>query len=480
MTNLVVVGMQWGDEGKGKIVDLLCPAFDAVVRFQGGHNAGHTVKFDDRHFSLHLIPSGILHPGTACYLGNGLVIDPDAFAKELDGLRAAGVDPDGRLFVSDRAQVLLPALALLDQTREGALGDKKIGTTARGIGPAYELKASRLGLRVADLLSSSPQQAIDRLEAQLHRIGVELGDLERGELDDLERGELDDLAGGELGHLGERESGEQDWRQAARAALERARETLAPHATDVSLALDRLLREGGSILLEGAQGTLLDVDFGTYPFVTSSSSTAGGACTGSGVPPGAIGGVLGILKAYTTRVGEGPFPTELDDPTDDAPGGRLRRRGNEYGTTTGRPRRCGWLDLVVARYARRINGVGSIALTKLDVLDSFDEILVCDAYRIDGEEVRELPADLDRLARAEPIYETFEGWRASTEGALELADLPPAARRYVEMIEERVAAPIDLISTGPRREETIVRDAALGPWLGKRLDAVRTQRATAT
>jgi adenylosuccinate synthase len=458
MTSLVVVGMQWGDEGKGKIVDLLCPAFDAVARYQGGHNAGHTVKFGDRHFSLHLIPSGILHPDKACYLGNGLVIDPDAFARELDGLRAAGVDPNGRLFVSDRAQVLLPALALLDRAREGAAGDHKIGTTTRGIGPAYELKAARIGLRVADLLAGdSASGAHERLDAQLRRVGVELADLEP------------DPAAAQAADQG-------DWRAATREALDRGREALGPFVADVSLALDELLRSGGTVLFEGAQGTLLDVDHGTYPYVTSSSSTSGGACTGCGVPPGAIGGAIGILKAYTTRVGEGPFPTELADPAEDAPGSRLRRRGNEYGTTTGRPRRCGWLDLVVARYARRVNGIGAIALTKLDVLDSFDEILVCDAYRIDGELVREMPADLGRLARAEPVYETFPGWRASTEAALEHADLPAAARAYVEMIEQRVGAPIDLISTGPRREETIVRDRALGPWLGARLDRVLAER----
>ncbi|HVS14335.1 MAG TPA: adenylosuccinate synthase [Thermoanaerobaculia bacterium] len=450
MTSLVVVGMQWGDEGKGKIVDLLCPAFDAVARYQGGHNAGHTVKFGDRHFSLHLIPSGILHPDTVCFLGNGLVIDPDAFARELAGLRAAGVDPDGRLFVSDRAQVLLPALARLDQAREGAAGDQKIGTTSRGIGPAYELKAARIGLRVADLLAGdSSGGAHQRLDAQLHRVGIELADLD---------------------------ADAEDWREQTRAALERGRETLGPFVADVSLALDALRRRGDAVLFEGAQGTLLDVDHGTYPYVTSSSSTAGGACTGCGVPPAAIGGAIGILKAYTTRVGEGPFPTELPDAKESAPGSRLRTRGNEYGTTTGRPRRCGWLDLVVARYARRVNGIGAIALTKLDVLDSFDEIQLCDAYRIDGELVRELPADLGSLARAEPVYESFPGWRTSTEAALEHADLPAPARAYVETIEERVGAPIELISTGPRREETIVRDRVLGPWLGTRLERVLAER----
>jgi adenylosuccinate synthase len=446
MPNIVVVGMQWGDEGKGKIVDLLCPAFDAVVRYQGGHNAGHTVRFADRHFSLHLIPSGILHEGMRCYLGNGMVLSPGAFLKELDGLRQAGVQIDGRLFVSDRAQVIVPGLEALDAAREARLGDGKIGTTARGIGPAYELKAARIGLRVCELVAG-PRAFGERLGAQLERLEWELRALGTDTATVWPGG-----------------------RPVLEDALARYGEALRPFACDVSRALAETIDRGESVLFEGAQGTLLDIDFGTYPFVTSSSATAGGACTGSGVPPQRIDGVIGILKAYSTRVGGGPFVTELG--ADQPLGEHLRRRGNEYGTTTGRPRRCGWLDLPVARYARRLSGVGTIALTKLDVLDELDELLICEAYEIDGGRTAELPADVALLARARPVYRTVPGWRTSTVGQLDYRKLPRAAREYVELIEERLEIPVDLLSTGPRREETIVRDAALGPWLGERAQAI--------
>jgi adenylosuccinate synthase len=446
MANIVVVGMQWGDEGKGKIVDLLCPAFDAVARYQGGHNAGHTVKFADRHFSLHLIPSGILHEGMRCYLGNGMVLSPPAFIKELDGLRKAGVEVDGRLFVSERTQVILPGLDALDTARETRLGLAKIGTTSRGIGPAYELKAARLGLRVCDLVAG-PQRFGERLAAQHERMEWELRALGADPAVVFEGG-----------------------REALVETLAGYGEVLRPFACDVSRALADTIDRGEGVLFEGAQGTLLDVDFGTYPYVTSSNAVAGGACTGCGVPPTRIDGVVGILKAYTTRVGGGPFPTELGD--DQPLGEHLRRRGNEYGTTTGRPRRCGWLDLVVARYARRLSGIGSLALTKLDVLDELDEILVCEAYEIDGVRTAELPPDVETLERARPLYRTVPGWKASTAGHLDYRSLPRAAREYVELIEERLEIPVDLLSTGPRREETMVRDAALGPWLGERMSAV--------
>jgi adenylosuccinate synthase len=338
--------------------------------------------------------------------------------------------------------VLLPAHALLDHARESALGEDKIGTTARGIGPAYEAKAARLGVRIGDLFCGAwkkqwPLQRA-RIAAELERHGApaDLGDLD-----------------------------------ALDAMVERWRDGLAPLVRDVNLELERALDAGESLLFEGAQGTLLDVDFGTYPFVTSSNGTSGGACTGSGVPPTVIDGVVGILKAYTTRVGAGPFPTELSSTEAGAPGERLRQRGNEFGTTTGRPRRCGWLDLVIARYARRINGVGSIALTKLDVLDQFDEIEVCMAYRLDGEQVRELPASLAALERAEPIYRTVRGWRESTVGALSFDQLPHRAQAYVELIEAEVGAPIELVSTGPRREETISRGGLLETWLGRPVEA---------
>ncbi len=439
MGNAIIVGMQWGDEGKGKVVDLICPAFDGVVRFQGGHNAGHTVRFADRHFSLHLIPSGILHPGMRCVLGNGMVISPAAFFAELDRLEEAGVESDGRLFVSSRAHALLPWHAELDQAREGARGPRAIGTTSRGIGPAYEAKASRHGLRLGDLASDELEAL---LEAQLERVGAELQGL--GAPDPTPLPELAGLC--------------REW--AGR---------LAPLLADTEGLLAGWVEEGRSLLFEGAQGALLDLDHGTYPYVTSSSSTAGGACTGSGVPPTAIDGTIGVLKAYTTRVGGGPFPTELHDAT----GEFLRRRGNEFGTTTGRPRRCGWLDTVVARYARRLNGTRALALTKLDVLDELDEIRVCTAYELDGRELTEPPADLTALERSRPVYRTVPGWKEDTTGILEFEDLPAAARDYVRFIEDEVGSRVDLISTGPRREETQVRAGGLlEELLGERFAGV--------
>jgi adenylosuccinate synthase len=442
--NIVIVGMQWGDEGKGKIVDLLCPAFEAVARYQGGNNAGHTVKFGKEHYALHLIPSGILHPGLACYLGNGMVLSPRAFRDELSKLEASGVQAGGRLFVSDRAQVVGPIHGVLDAAREGAAGDDKIGTTARGIGPAYESKVSRFGLRVTDLgaenMEARVRQAVARARGELTQLGIE--------------DELDEDAIVE------------EYRTYAAV--------LAPFVCDVSKELNDAIDRGESVLFEGAQGALLDVDHGTYPFVTSSNSTSGGACTGTGVPPTRIDGVLGILKAYSTRVGEGPFPTELDD----AFGERLREQGGEFGTTTGRPRRCGWMDLVVARYAKRVNGIGSIALTKLDVLDGLDEIKVCTAYRIDGEEVLDLPADASRFERVEPIYERLPGWSASSVGARSFSDLPPNAQAYVRYLEDQLGVGLDLISTGPRREETIVGDRLLREWLEDRLDVVTETMGT--
>ena len=446
MPNLVIVGMQWGDEGKGKIVDLICPAFDAVARYQGGNNAGHTVKFGNQHYALHLIPSGILHPGMACYLGNGMVLPPRALREELSKLEQTGVDATGRLFVSDRAQVIGPIHGLLDRAREAAAGDAKIGTTARGIGPAYESKVSRSGLRVSDLTSN-------QLEGKVRKL--------------VER------AQGELNRL-DATADEVD----AEAILAEYRgygELLAPFVCDVSRELNEAIGRGESVLFEGAQGALLDVDHGTYPFVTSSNSTSGGACTGTGVPPTRIDGVIGILKAYSTRVGEGPFPTELT--CDD--GDRLREQGGEFGTTTGRPRRCGWMDLVVARYATRVNGVGSIALTKLDVLDGMDEIKVCTGYRLNGEEISDLPADADRFGRVEPVYETLPGWSSSSVGARAFSDLPHNAQAYVRYLEEQLGVGIDLISTGPKREETILGDRRLRQWLGERLDQVTGQIAVA-
>ncbi|HXU47327.1 MAG TPA: adenylosuccinate synthase [Thermoanaerobaculia bacterium] len=443
MANTVIVGMQWGDEGKGKIVDLLCPAFDAVVRYQGGHNAGHTVKFKDRHFSLHLVPSGILHEGMLCALGNGMVLAPDAFLAELARLFEAGVRFDGRLFVSNRAHLLLPPHAALDQAREAARGREKIGTTARGIGPAYEGKVARYGLRLCDL--SAPDLE-DRLRAQLARI----------------QGELNAVGGEPLPSPAFLADQCRGWA-----------ERLRPCIADTAVLLNEWIDAGKCLLFEGAQGTLLDVDFGTFPFVTSSNSTAGGASTGTGVPPTRIHGAMGVLKAYTTRVGGGPFPTELTG----AEGEYLRERGNEFGTTTGRPRRCGWLDLVVGRYAKMLNGIDAIALTKLDVLDTLDEIPVCVGYRVRGEVLRHLPAERHLLEAAEPVLETLPGWKANTVGIVEHGDLPQAARDYIDLIEQEVGAPVVLTSTGPRREETIVRDhPALQRLTSQRLPQVLAQR----
>jgi adenylosuccinate synthase len=427
MANVVIAGMQWGDEGKGKIVDLLCPAFDAVVRYQGGHNAGHTVKFGDRHFSLHLIPSGICHPGLACVLGNGMVIAPDAFLAELDKLHQAGIDTADRLWVSDRATLLLPLHAQLDQAREKARGAQAIGTTSRGIGPAYETKAGRIGLRLGDL--AHPRLA-ERLDPLARHLGAEIERL--GGEPPAPTGELLELCG--------------RWARA-----------LMPFLDTTEHRLHRWLNQGKSLLFEGAQGALLDLDFGTFPYVTSSSASTGGASTGSGVPPTALDGVLGVVKAYTSRVGGGPFPTELGDAT----GEYLRQRGNEYGTTTGRPRRCGWFDAVAVRFARRLNGTTALALTKLDVLDPMDEIKIATAYRVDGRVLDEFPSSAEVLERVEPVYTTVPGWKSDTVGALHYDHLPRAARDYVDLIEREVGVPVTLVSTGPRREETILREHPL-------------------
>jgi adenylosuccinate synthase len=445
MANLVVVGLQWGDEGKGKIVDLLCPAFDGVVRYAGGHNAGHTVRFGERHFALRLIPSGILHPGLPCVMGNGMVVSPEAMFEELDQLHEAGVETEDRLFVSNRAQALLPVHVALDQAREGSLGSNKVGTTGRGIGPAYEMKAARFGIRLGELSAPDLDQ---RLRAQLVRIDAELRALG-----------------------GEQVASPQQVADLCRIWHDR----LSPYLTDTEHLLHGWIASGRSLLLEGAQGSLLDVDHGTYPYVTSSNPTAGGASTGTGIPPGAIDGVLGIVKAYTTRVGGGPFPGELEDEA----GERLRQRGNEFGTVTGRPRRCGWFDAVAARYSVRLNGSSAVALTKLDVLDSLAEIPVCVGYRVSGSVVTEFPSCLQTLAKAEPVYEVCKGWQQETVGILEYEKLPAAARDYVSFLEEQIGSRVALISTGPRREETILREGTpLTHWLGDRRDAVLAQRGT--
>jgi adenylosuccinate synthase len=451
MANVIIVGMQWGDEGKGKIVDLLCPAFDAVVRYQGGHNAGHTVKFRDRHFSLQLIPSGILHEGMLCVMGNGMVISPEHFQAELGRLHEAGVRSAERLFVSNRAPVLLPCHAALDQAREAARGEGKIGTTSRGIGPAYEAKISRYGLRMTDLFAPDLEE---RLTLLLGKIQAELSSLDS------------ELVPQTADYVAQYADDCHAWG-----------ESLRPFLRDTEQLLNGWIADGRSLLFEGAQGTLLDVDHGTYPFVTSSNSTSGGACTGTGVPPTRIDGAIGVLKAYTTRVGGGPFPSELSGDVAEF----LRKRGNEYGTVTGRPRRCGWMDTVVSRYARLLNGIDLIALTKLDVLDDFDEIPVCTGYRVRGrvrgEVLRDFPCDRWSLENAEPVLRTMKGWKRSTVGILENEDLPQEAKDYIDFLEQETGAPITLISTGPRREETLLRDHPdMTRLTGGRLGQVLEQR----
>ncbi len=444
MANVLVLGLQWGDEGKGKIVDWLCPAFGAVVRYQGGHNAGHTVRFEDQHFALRLIPSGILHASCDCLLGNGMVVEPEAFFEELAGLEAAGVKVRGRLFVSRRAHAILPPAVELDRAREVALGPGRVGTTGRGIGPTYELKAARLGIRLGDLGSSRLEELLNR---QVQRIGSELAAL-----------------GSPLS-------------VSLQTLLKQCREwaeRLEPFLVDGSRQLHSWLDAQRSVLFEGAQGSLLDIDHGTYPFVTSSNPTAGGACTGTGVPPRAIHGVLGVVKAYTTRVGGGPFPGELLDGVGDY----LRSRGNEFGTVTGRPRRCGWFDVVAVREAVRWNGVEALALTKLDVLDAFETIPICVAYRWRGTRFELVPDDPEVFAECEPEYEWCPGWRTSTVGTVDYDRLPEAAQRYVVRLEELLGAPVVLISTGPRREETIFRPRTeLTGWLEGQLPRHYAKRA---
>lgn len=418
-TCLVVVGAQWGDEGKGKLVDVLAEQADVVVRYQGGANAGHTVVVGDRQFVLHQIPSGILHAGAVCVVGNGVVLDPETFFAELDELGEQGIDVLGRLFISDRAHVVLPYHKLLDQASEKL---QQIGTTGRGIGPTYEDKIGRRGIRVADLCRVTAARSllsdrIDRANALLQL----LGSSERASLDE---------------HL---------------ELVDRLSVRLRPLATDTGALVYRALRKGERILLEGAQGALLDVDHGTYPFVTSSNTTAGGAAIGAGIGPTEIDGVLGVVKAYTTRVGNGPLPTEAEGEVE----AHLRTLGGEFGATTGRPRRCGWFDATVVRYSVRVNGLTGLAVTKLDVLDTFDEIPVGVSYRLDGEECDDVPSDVELLDRVEPVYETLPGWGKSTAGARKLADLPPQARAYLDRLQDLAGAPIRYVSVGTRRDQII-------------------------
>jgi len=416
---VVVVGAQWGDEGKGKLVDVLAEQADWVVRYQGGANAGHTVHIGDKSFVLHQIPSGILHPGVRCAIGNGVVLDPETLFTEIDELTADGVDVEGRLYVSERAHLVLPYHKLVDSQ---SAASKAIGTTGRGIGPAYEDKIARRGVRVLDLrhpdrLRPIVHAAVNHANAQLAAFGV------------TERADVEQTM----------------------ALLERLAPRLLPLADDVGLSVHRAQKNSAAVLLEGAQGSLLDVDHGTYPFVTSSTTTSAGAAVGVGVSPRSLDRCLGVVKAYTTRVGHGPLPTEVPEPLQS----HLRQLGNEFGATTGRARRCGWFDAVVVRYAVRVNGLTDLAVTKLDVLDTFEKISLCTGYRVGNDIFTEFPGDLYTLEHAEPVYEEFEGWQTSLASARTLADLPKTARTYLDRIEALVEAPITYVSVGTRRDQII-------------------------
>ncbi len=417
----MVLGCQWGDEGKGKIVDVLAEDVHVVARYQGGANAGHTVHVGDDEFILHQIPSGILHSEKRCLLGNGVVLDPIGFGEEYDGLEARGITVEGRVGVSQKAHLVMPYHRLLDQLTD-CHAEQKIGTTGRGIGPAYEAKAGRRGLRVSDLahpdrVTTLVEEGVERAARRAHVLGEELS---------VDIGEMVDealAAGDRLGSL----------------------------ATDTGLEIVDTLRAGKRVLLEGAQGTALDLDHGTYPFVTSSTTTAGGAATGSGIGPTMIDTVIGVVKAYTTRVGEGPLPTGMDPGVDE----KLRELGGEFGATTGRPRRCGWFDALLARYSARVNGLTGLAVTKLDVLDTLPEISIATSYRTPGGEVHEFPADTWQLDEVEPVYETLPGWEVPTGEIRMLEELPSAARRYLDRIEELTQTPVRMVSVGTRRRQII-------------------------
>ncbi len=421
MSNAVVVGTQWGDEGKGKIVDLLTQRFDIVARCQGGHNAGHTVIIEGRKYVLHLIPSGILHPDKVCIVGNGVIVDPFALIEELEML--AGFEVRGRLLISNRCHLIMPYHTAIEAAEERRLGPQRIGTTSRGIGPCYEDKIARRGIRIGEL--AHPDLFTRRVRANVevkNRILTEVYGEKPLDADDI-----------------------------VARYLMAAREVM-PFVVDTTEFLNRAIREGKSALFEGAQGTLLDIDHGTYPFVTSSNATAGGACTGTGVGPTVINGVVGISKAYTTRVGGGPFPTELSDELGEA----VREKGAEFGASTGRPRRCGWFDAVVVRYSCLVNDLTSLVITKLDVLDDLDEIRIGVGYRWRGQPLEGFPSSIEVLEEVEPVYETHPGWRCRTSGLTRYEDLPEQARSYLRRLSELVGTDICAVSTGPDRRETIL------------------------
>jgi len=424
MGNVIILGSQWGDEGKGKIVDLFAEKFDIVARYQGGHNAGHTVFIGEKKFVLKLIPSGILRPGKKAVIGNGLVIDPAALLSEIDTLQAAGVPVTGSLFISNRAHVLFPAHRMMEKMSEGREGRVSIGTTSRGIGPCYEDKIARRGIRIADLLNTEFFRAqYDSVMEEKVLIAKTLGIYSELDL------------------------------RAIRGEYEAFAERIRPMVCDTSVMLNNAIRAGKTVMFEGAQGTMLDIDHGTYPFVTSSSASAGGACTGTGVAPTRISGVLGVSKAYITRVGGGPFPTEAFD----GAGDRIRERGKEFGAVTGRPRRCGWFDVPLLRYTANINGFDSLVITKLDVLDEFAQIPVCVAYRIGGREVVDMPPTCAEMEKVEPVYECVPGWNSSTFGISHFDELPSKAKEYLAFLENRTGVEVGCVSTGPERNQTIVR-----------------------
>jgi len=424
MGNVIILGSQWGDEGKGKIVDLFSERFDIVARYQGGHNAGHTVFIGDRKYVLKLIPSGILRPGKRVVIGNGLVVDPAALLSEIETLESAGVDVKGNLSISNRAHVLFPAHRMMEKMSEGREGRVSIGTTSRGIGPCYEDKTGRRGIRIADLLDR------DFFRTQYDSVMAEKVEIARclGIYEELDLRRIRD-------------------------EYEAFAEKVRPMVMDTAVLLNQAIRDGKTVLFEGAQGTMLDIDHGTYPFVTSSSASAGGACIGTGVPPTRISGIVGVSKAYITRVGGGPFPTEALD----GAGELIRKRGNEFGAVTGRPRRCGWFDVPLLRYTATINGFDSIVVTKLDVLDEFDNILVCVAYRVDGRETAEMPPTVREIEKIEPVYECLPGWCSSTFGISSYDELPARAKDYLAFLESRTGVEAGCISTGPERNQTIVR-----------------------
>ncbi len=422
MSAVVVIGTQWGDEGKGKIVDFLAEQADVVVRYQGGNNAGHTVIVGSDEFKLHLLPSGILYPDKTCVIGNGVVIDPEVMLKELKGMYDKGIDTSG-LKVSNRAHVIMPYHRLLDAVEEESRGDNKIGTTKRGIGPCYGDKNARCGIRIVDLMDEEEFSA--KLERNLEAKNHLLKQVYNTDGFDFEQDKAE-----YLGYA----------------------EKIRPYVADTSVVLNDAIVEGKKVLFEGAQATLLDMDHGTYPYVTSSHPIAGGACIGAGVGPKRISKVIGVVKAYSTRVGEGPFPTELNDATGDL----IRDRGHEYGTTTGRPRRCGWLDAAVVRYAGIVSGIDYMAITRLDILDGLKTLKICTGYKYNGEVIKEYPASLKVLAQVEPIYEEVPGWEETISGMTSYDELPANCRRYIERLSEVTGIAIGIVSVGPRRDQTII------------------------